>query len=312
MNRILNFSLFEREIEKSSDWDSDYDSLESNPLWIELKNRGFVNEPTPIMAKNKTPLIKNPKSPWFYPAGVVFQRSGYIRDKGASSGFVRNDLTELNDMLSYLIERYDKDLKKMGDSLSSIEGSDLGLDHIKLISSGTKAKWYYDKSTGRINVDGRFDLYIKNKDDKEKLYQIKFGKIKTDFSVIFEDAAFEAGETGSFSYAPQYVGLDFRLYGARLQNLEGLGKVERTISLRGENEYDGLSLEAISDCKELIIGDFFTIPYDIEHCLLVLENGCVEKSYTPNGHRYAKSNYSEPEEDNIARSIILTVPIMKN
>ena len=312
MRHILSFSLFESEGKTNLSWNSDYDSLESNPLWAELKNRGFVNEPTPIMAKNKSLLLKNPGAPWFYPNGVVLQKSGYIRDKGAKSGFVRNDLIVINDMLAYLIERYDKELKRIGETLSSIEGSGLNQDHIKLISAGTKAKWYYDKPTGRINVDGRFDLGIKNKKEKEILSQIKFGRIKTDFYVDFESAAFEAGETGSFSYAPQYIGQDLRLFGARLQNLEGLGKVKGKIALVGENKYDGLSLEAISDCKELIIGNLFDIPYDVEHCLLVLENGCVKKSYTPNGTRYTKSNYSKPEEDSIARSIILTVPIMKN
>ena len=298
MHNILSFSLFESEGKTNLSWDSDYDSLESNPLWAELKNRGFVNEPTPIMAKNKSLLLKNPGSPWFYPNGVVLQKSGYIRDKGAKSGFVRNDLIVIDDMLAYLIERYDKELKRMGETLSSIEGSGLNQDHIKLISSGTRARWYCDKSTGKVNVDGKIDITIANKKDKETLYGIKFGRIKSQFSVTFSDKAFDNGEIGSLVYAPDYVGTTFLIQGGRLENLEGLGEVKGPIHIRGENYYNRLSLKNIQECQELGIGDLFTIPYDVKHCLLVLENGCLSRNWSP-------------WKNNTARSIILTVPIMQ-
>ena len=298
MHHILSFSLFESEGKTNLSWDSDYDSLESNPLWAELKNRGFVNEPTPILAKNKSLLLKNPGSPWFYPNGVVLQKSGYIRDKGAKSGFVRNDLIVIDDMLAYLIERYDKELKRMGETLSSIEGSGLNQDHIKLISSGTKARWYCDKSTGKVNVDGKIDITITNKKDKETLYEIKFGRIKSQFTVTFRDKAFDNGEIGSLVYAPDYVGTTFLIQGGRLENLEGLGVVKGPIHIRGENYYNRLSLENIQECQELGIGDLFTIPYDVKHCLLVLENGCLSRNWSP-------------WKNNTARSIILTVPIMQ-
>jgi hypothetical protein len=48
MNNILSFSLFESQDETNSSWDADYDSIESNPLWAELKNRGFVNVTSPL------------------------------------------------------------------------------------------------------------------------------------------------------------------------------------------------------------------------------------------------------------------------
>lgn len=317
MHHILSFSLFESEGKTNLSWDSDYDSLESNPLWAELKNRGFVNEPTPIMAKNKSLLLKNPGSPWFYPNGVVLQKSGYIRDKGAKSGFVRNDLIVIDDMLTYLIERYDKELKRMGETLSSIEGSGLNQDHIKLISSGTKARWYCDKSTGKVNVNGKIDIIIANKKDKETLYGIKFGRIKSQFSVTFSDKAFDNGEIGSLVYAPDYVGTTFLIQGGRLENLEGLGEVKGPIHIRGENYYSRLSLENIQECQELGIGDLFTIPYDVKNCLLVLENGCLSRNWSPDapyigiiggniGNRFATTL-----ENNTARSIILTVPIMQ-
>ena len=298
MHNILSFSLFESEGKTNLSWDSDYDSLESNPLWAELKNRGFANESTPIMAKNKSLLLKNPGSPWFYPNGVVLQKSGYIRDKGAKSGFVRNDLIVIDDMLTYLIKRYDRDLKKMGETLSSIEGSGLNPSHIKLISSGTRARWYCDKSTGKVNVDGKIDITIANKKDKETLYGIKFGRIKSQFSVTFSDKAFDNGEIGSLVYAPDYVGTTFLIQGGRLENLEGLGEVKGPIHIRGENYYNRLSLKNIQECQELGIGDLFTIPYDVKHCLLVLENGCLSRNWSP-------------WKNNTARSIILTVPIMQ-
>jgi hypothetical protein len=311
MRNILSFSLFESDGKTNLSWDSDYDSLESNPLWTELKNRGFVNVSSPIMVKNKSLLLKNPGSPWFYPEGVVLQRSGYIRDKGAKSGFVRNDLIVIDDMLTYLIERYDKDLKKMGGILSSMEGSNLGMSHVKLISSGTKAKWYYDKSTGRVNVDGKINLLISSKEDKETLSEISFGRIKTQFTVTFRDRAFDDGEIGSLVYAPSYVGDAFLIQGGRLESLKGLGDVKEAITIKGENYYNRLSLEGISECKWLNIGEFFNIPYDTKHCLLVLENGCLANNWTVNGPVMGKDIHATRSNDNIARSIILTVPIMQ-
>jgi len=322
MNNILSFSLFESEGKTNLSWDSDYDSLESNPLWTELKNRGFVNETTPIMVKNKSLLLKNPGSPWFYPEGVVLQKSGYIRDKGAKSGFVRNDLIVIDDMLTYLIGRYDKELKRMGETLSSIEGSGLNQDHIKLISSGTKARWYCDKSTGKVNVDGKIDITIANKKDKETLYEIKFGRIKSQFSVTFSDKAFDNGEIGSLVYAPDYVETTFLMQGGRLENLEGLGEVKGSIHIRGENYYNRLSLENIQECQGLGIGDLFTIPYDVKHCLLVLENGCLSRNFSPDEFLFRArdttsigiiggNRFATTRENNIARSIILTVPIMQ-
>jgi hypothetical protein len=311
MHHILSFSLFESEAKTNLNWDSDYSSIESNPLWTELKNRGFVNETTPIMAKNKSLLLKNPGSPWFYPEGVVLQRSGYIRDKGAKSGFVRNNLTVIDDMLAYLIGRYDKDLKKMGETLSSMEGSNLSPRHIKLISSGTRARWYYDKSTGKVNVDGQIDITINSKGDKETLSEISFGRIKSQFTVTFRDRAFDNGEIGSLVYAPSYVGTTFSIQGGRLESLEGLGEVKGTISIRGENYYNRLSLEGIQGCLDLGIGDLFTIPYDVKHCLLVLENGCLSRNWTQNGIVIGKNTFATNRENDIARSIILTAPILQ-
>lgn len=256
------------------------------------------------MAKNRSLLLKNPGSPRFYPEGVVLQKSGYIRDKRAKSGFVRNDLIVIDDMLAYLVERYDKELKRMGKTLSSIEGSGLNQDQIKLISSGTKARWYHDKSTGKVNVDGKIDITIANKKDKETLYEIKFGRIKSQFSVTFSDKAFDSLEIGSLVYAPDYVGTTFLMQGGRLENLEGLGEVKVAIHIRGENYYSRLSLENIQECQDLGIGDLFTIPYDVKHCLLVLENGCLSRSQLPQKDLVYWKN-------NTARSIILTVPIMQ-
>ena len=308
MNNILSFSLFESQDETNSSWNADYDSIESNPLWAELKNRGFVNETTPIMAKNKSLLLKNPGSPWFYPEGVVLQRSGYIRDKGAKSGFVRNDLIVIDDMLTYLIGRYDKDLKKMGETLSSIEGSGLSPRHIKLISSGTKANWYWDKSTGKVNVNGKIDITINSKEDKETLSEIRFGRIKSQFTVTFSDKAFDNGEIGTLVYAPDYVGTTFLIHGGRLESLKGLGDVKEAITIKGENYYNRLSLEGISECKWLNMGEFFNIPYDTKHCLLVLENGCLANNWTVNGPVMGKDIHATRSNDNIARSIILTSP----
>ena len=160
-------------------------------------------------------------------------------------------------------------------------------------------------------MDGQIDITIANKKDKETLSEINFGRIKSQFTVTFSDKAFDNGEIGSLVYAPDYVGTTFLIQGGRLENLEGLGVVKGPISIRGENYYDRLSLENIQECQDLGIGDLFTIPYDVKHCLLVLENGCLSRNYTQNGPAIGGNRFATTRENNTARSIILTVPIMQ-
>jgi hypothetical protein len=104
------------------------------------------------------------------------------------------------------------------------------------------------------------------------------------------------------------VGDTFLIHGGRLESLKGLGDVKEAITIKGENYYNRLSLEGISECKWLNMGEFFNIPYDTKHCLLVLENGCLANNWTVNGPVMGKDIHATRSNDNIARSIILTSP----
>ena len=71
--------------------------------WKQMQDLGFYDVTTPIMKKNGSVLLKNDKYNE-YPGGIVFQNSGYIRNKLAKSGFIKNDLS-WEEMADYIIKR---------------------------------------------------------------------------------------------------------------------------------------------------------------------------------------------------------------
>jgi hypothetical protein len=73
--------------------------------WKRLEELGFYDATTPIVAKNGNVILKNRRFD-YYPEGIVLQPgSGYVRDRGVRSGFLKNGL-DLKGMLNYLIDRY--------------------------------------------------------------------------------------------------------------------------------------------------------------------------------------------------------------
>jgi hypothetical protein len=75
--------------------------------WKRLEELGFYDSTTPIVAKNGNIILKNRRFD-YYPEGIVLQPgSGYVRDRGVRSGFLKNGL-DLKGMLDYLIDRYSK------------------------------------------------------------------------------------------------------------------------------------------------------------------------------------------------------------
>jgi hypothetical protein len=139
--------------------------------WKQMQDLGFYDVTTPIMRKNGSVLLKNDKYN-DYPGGIVFQNSGYIRNKLVKSGFVKKDLS-WEEMADYIIKRYTsyKD--------PSPKGYENFPPHIvTLIRKVTKSKVSINPQTGRLDVSGVVN--IENWETWENLREvgIQFGSVK--------------------------------------------------------------------------------------------------------------------------------------
>jgi len=138
--------------------------------WKKMQDLGFYDVTTPIMKKNGSVLLKNDKYN-DYPGGIVFQNSGYIRNKLAKSGFIKKGLS-WEKMADYIIDRY-----------TSYKGPKKGYENfsptfVTLIRQVTKAKISENPQTGRLDVEG--SVYIIGREIWESLKNegIKFGKVR--------------------------------------------------------------------------------------------------------------------------------------
>ena len=139
--------------------------------WKQMQDLGFYDVTTPIMKKNGSVLLKNDKYNE-YPGGIVFQNSGYIRNKLAKSGFIKNDLS-WEEMADYIIKRYSNYRDP-----NSTKGYDNFPPHIvTLIRKVTKSKISINPQTGRLDVAGVVN--IENWKTWENLREsgIQFGSV---------------------------------------------------------------------------------------------------------------------------------------
>ena len=115
MKKISTFDSFilqEGLINRSSFWPEDW---KNTPHWKLMTLLGFVDATTPRLEKNGTIKIDGSLIQSAYPAGLILQRSGYIRNPLVKSGFVRNYRSgfSLMDMFEYILKRFiPKDMKK--------------------------------------------------------------------------------------------------------------------------------------------------------------------------------------------------------
>jgi hypothetical protein len=139
--------------------------------WKQMQDLGFYDVTTPIMKKNGSVLLKNDKYN-DYPGGIVFQNSGYIRNKLAKSGSIKNDLS-WEEMADYIIKRYSNYRDP-----NSTKGYEKFPPHIvTLIREITKSKVSINPQTGRLDVSGVVN--IENWGTWEKLREegIQFGSV---------------------------------------------------------------------------------------------------------------------------------------
>jgi hypothetical protein len=102
-----NFILTEGQdlINRSSFWPDDW---KETPHWKFMELLGFIDTTTTQQLKNRTIKIDGALINSAYPAGLVLQRSGYIRNPLARSGFVKqmNPGFSLIQMFDYIIKRF--------------------------------------------------------------------------------------------------------------------------------------------------------------------------------------------------------------
>ena len=278
------------------EWPTNWKEMD---LWKELEAMGFTDVTTPIQAKNGNIMIVNREIPYMYPAGVVLQSSGYIRDKAARSGFIKQYKTAftLDDLFNYIKDRWSKEAKRM----SPEEVGTLTREDILLINKSTKAPWKWNPNTNSVDVNGAITIPASYSDE---LGGFKFGKVKGEFSIGLQ------GVIDSIeNFAPSSVG-KISIWGSD-------GGIKTTkgfpTGIKGSISIGGKSLESLEDLDlsfgaEYLMTEFFDIrPFNIETCLKVLELGSVKTYYSAGSYKILPNHDPIPGYDDKARALVTTI-----
>lgn len=100
--KILSFDDFlgESTISRPNYWEVNYPDK-----WQALQDLGFIDVTTDKMKKmGNNVILKNDEIP-LYPSGIVYQDSGYLRDKSKNSGFITSRKNWIQ-AADYLIEKF--------------------------------------------------------------------------------------------------------------------------------------------------------------------------------------------------------------
>lgn len=141
--------------------------------WKRLQELGFYDASTLRIKANGNILLKNDKFN-YYPEGIIFQlSSGYLRDKGAKSGFIKRHYT-LDQMVDYLIDRFGK---------YEGESSSIGIspEMTIFLKNLSKSKVVKNPETGRFDFSGSVELFGPQLENLNRL-GIKLGVIEKNFS----------------------------------------------------------------------------------------------------------------------------------
>lgn len=204
--------------------------------WKRLKELGFYDETPPRIKANGNIILKNNKFT-YYPEGILLQPgSGYVRDKGARSGFLKKNYT-LDQMADYLIDRFGK---YEGES-SSIGISPEVTIFLKNLS---KSKITKNPETGRFDFSGSVDLHGLNVEKLNK-FGIKLGVIEKNFS-YHGGIGNKKGplSPGDLEYFPTQVKGDFEL---RSCNLIGFSDFKSVPTKMG----NGLVIHSVTNLRSL-------------------------------------------------------------
>jgi hypothetical protein len=308
MRRILEYDLYQNssnrrillaeefKAEGNPKWPTNWKEMD---LWKELEEMGFEDVTTPIQAKNGTIMVVNREVPYMYPSGVVLQSSGYIRDKGVSSGFIKQYKTAftLEDLFNYLKDRWSKEMKRMNPEATGT----LTKEDILLINKSTKAPWKWNPNTNSVDVEGAVKLDIYNNDNNP--IGFKFGKIKGEFSIDVIGRDIYSIE----DFAPSSV-KKISVWGG-IKSTKGFpAGIKGGINI-GTAELESLKDLNLSFGAEYLMTRFFDIkPFDVETCLKVLELGSVKTYYkVGGGYNILPNHDAKPGYDDKARSLVTTI-----
>jgi hypothetical protein len=199
--------------------------------WKRLQELGFYDASTPRVKANGNILLKNDKFN-YYPAGIIFQLgSGYLRDKGATSGFLKRDLN-LEQMVDYLIQRFEK--------LEAGTSADLSPEAVTLLKKISKSKATKNPGTGRFDFTGSIDLDRYSLDSLKSL-GIKLGVIEKNFNYYGSDVSLTLEDLEFF---PTEVKEEFSIRNCRLQGLSDFRPFPTKMG-------NGLYVQSIENLKSL-------------------------------------------------------------
>jgi len=263
MRKITPFKDFNlNEALAPGGWPTDWKDM---PEWERLVELGFRDTTNPLQAKNQTIMLDNTRIP-IYPAGIVLQKSGYIRDKGVTSGFIKNynpsgNPYSLKTIFDYLIDRYEKEVNKRVRSEKHGPLSDEAINQLLLWCKD----FVWNPNTESVDVKGDVNIKVSNF-NQEILDEIKFGRVLGNFLCGSLDLT-------NLNFAPDFVGKDFNCSNNLLTSLEGSPR-----EVRGTfNVYDnGRKIENLMGSPRKI-GQNFIISFNLESDCLESLLGAPEK-----------------------------------
>lgn len=234
--------------------------------WKVLQDLGFYDDSTLRIKANGNILLKNDRFN-YYPEGIVLQpNSGYVRNKGVKSGFIKKDLN-LDQMIDYLITRFEK--------YEGETGSDVSPEVVTILKRMTKGRTTKNPDTGRFDFSGNIELTPKIfgilKENKAKIGVVggEFSfRSSTQYQITKEDLEFfpTLVKKGIAIFYVDCVGFsDLSLFpkggsGIRLFHVMGLKSMEgikikggedSTISIR-----ECVDLESLGTSLPKVVGDF--------------------------------------------------------
>ena len=289
--------LFEEFIPSGNEkWPSNWKEM---PEWKTLQDLGFIETTTDRQTRLNTIMLKNTLINYLYPAGVVLQASGYIRDKGVDSGYISNKYDNLSDMLNYLIVRYSKELER--NSVSERTGP-LTQEQIKAINVFTQAPWRWNTKTESVDVDGKVVIVYNPTFNPEVIGTFKFGRVKGEFNL--QGAYFDRDTLENF--APDYVGGNVMLFSVNLKDMKGFPSIVKgRIRISGTpGSLEGIPMEA----EELSTDYFIARPWNIKNALIILDRGSVDVEDTRAGVEAIKRHWNDkPDRSKKASQLVSTV-----
>lgn len=295
MRPVISYDKFRAELYEgragnySSQWPSDWKSL---PLWKNLEDLGFYDATKDLQSNIDTIMLKNDSRIFrsFYPAGVVLQKSGYIRDKGVRSGFIKKYEGDfkLEDLLQYIKDRWTKEK----DRVLNLNGrGPLNDDQCIFIGSCTGSKWKWNPTTNSVDVSGEvriileYTLFDSTKDTDWYLSQLgtfKFGKIGGDFVLYVIGRTLDSIE----DFGPSEVKGDIRISGPA-QTHSGVKSAKGFPSVIKGKVYLNEQIKDIRDLPSELL--FFSThlfnlsPLNVRTALAILKNGSASINVAPDG-----------------------------